>query len=73
MFTASEKTCENGELRLVDGGTLLEGRVEMCYNDRWGTVCDKFWDNLDASVVCKQIAVEYGLESDVLSKSSSYA
>jgi deleted-in-malignant-brain-tumors protein 1 len=58
----SEKMCENGVLRLVDGGTLLEGRVEMCFNSRWGTVCDSAWDNSDATVVCRQVATEYGLE-----------
>ena len=53
----------------MDGGTLLEGRVEVCYNSRWGTVCDSTWDNLDASVVCRQIATEYGLDyADIISK-----
>ena len=60
--TARVKLCDNGDIRLVDGGTLLEGRVEMCYNSRWGTVCDTVWDNRDASVVCKQVAAKYGLE-----------
>ena len=69
ISTASEKMCENGEIRLVDGGTLLEGRVEICYNSRWGTVCDGVWDNNDATVVCRQIAAEYGLEfADELSE-----
>ena len=54
---------------MVEGGTLLEGRVEICYNSRWGTVCDGVWDNNDATVVCRQIAAEYGLEfADELSK-----
>jgi hypothetical protein len=58
----AERTCENGEIRLVDGGTLLEGRVEVCYNSHWGTVCDTMWDGRDAGVVCRQVAAEYGLE-----------
>ena len=37
----------NGELRI--------GRVEICINDVYGTICDETWDNKDASVVCKQL------------------
>ena len=29
--------------------------MEVCINDQWGTVCSDFWDNTDATVVCKQL------------------
>ena len=39
----------------MDGRNESEGRVEICYNQIWSTVCDDEWDDIDASVVCRQL------------------
>ena len=39
----------------MGGLTEYEGRVELCWNEQWGTICDDFWDTNDASVVCTQL------------------
>ena len=50
--------CTEGEVRLVDGTSYSEGRVEICLSDEWGTVCDQMWDVTDASVVCRQLGLD---------------
>ncbi len=51
----------NGEIRIaksntVDSQLYIEGRVEVCLNDAWGTVCgDSYSDSVDAGVLCRQL------------------
>lgn len=52
-FTSSD--CTHGDLRLANGQTSSEGRLEICINGVWGTVCDDFWGTADAQVACAQL------------------
>lgn len=47
--------CTDGDIRVVNGGSALEGRVEVCVDGVWGTVCDDLWGVEEASVACRQL------------------
>ena len=44
-----------GMLRLTNGLTQYEGRVEMYWNSEWKFICNDEWDERDAVVVCRQL------------------
>lgn len=49
--------CDDGRLRIVgsrNNSQTIEGSVEICYNNTYGGICDGFWDDVDASVACKE-------------------
>ena len=53
-----DSNCTDGQIRLIRAGGIESsntGRVEVCINRVWGTVCDTLFDGTDAQVVCAQL------------------
>ena len=46
----------NGDIRLV--GSDHEGRLEIYLDSEWGTVCNDFFGQDEADVVCHQLGYE---------------
>ena len=51
--------CVDGDIQLVNGSSPLEGRVEICMNNAWGTVCNNSFSSSDAEVVCTQLGYRF--------------
>jgi deleted-in-malignant-brain-tumors protein 1 len=45
----------DGEVRLRGGDNVTLGRVEVCLNNAWGTVCNSRFGTNDARVICQQL------------------
>ena len=56
----------HGQIRIVDGNGPNLGRLEICINGDWGTVCDDMWSHTNAQVVCRQLG--YSTDGDLLYK-----
>ena len=39
----------------MDGANYREGRVEVCVDGRWGTVCGEDWTEEEARLVCGRL------------------
>lgn len=57
MMATSSSNCSDGDVRLQDGMSdlatgVMEGRLEICINEAWGSVCSDHFGSAEAAVVC---------------------
>ena len=54
-FVVANDSCVSGSMRLTSGSGNMTGRVELCLEGKWGTVCNDTFNANAARVVCKQL------------------
>ena len=47
--------CISGEVRLANSSNNIEGRVEICTERMWVSVCDRYWGMKETRAFCKQL------------------
>jgi hypothetical protein len=47
----------------INGGSTNRGRLEIFYDNQWGTICDDSFDMHDANVACRQMGYTHATES----------
>ena len=47
--------CTDGTVRLSGSSLKYVGRVEICIETTWTSLCDRSWDFNDAQVVCREL------------------
>ena len=52
--------CTDFDVRLVDGDSPNEGKVQICVNGVWGLLCSRSVDRNDARVVCSELGYQTG-------------
>ena len=62
-MNTTDGNCTHGDLRIAarsDDSTDLfsEGRLEVCVNNAWGTICDTAYSARDADVACSQLGYD---------------
>ena len=56
------ESCTEGTVRLSGSSKTFLGRVEICLDLTWTTICDEHWDFKDAQVVCRELGYSpYGI------------
>ena len=46
--------------------------MEVCVNNAWGLVCDRYWDEADGNVVCRQLGYQPSGELYILLQAGAY-
>ena len=55
VMSVQNDHCSDYDIKLVDGPSANEGKVLICINRVWGTLCSNNINSTDAAVICRQL------------------
>lgn len=58
MTHVDRANCTEGDARLVNGPSASKGRLEVCIDHTWATVCSSFFGVQEGGVVCEQLGYQ---------------
>ena len=59
-LNVTHSNCTDYDVQLVDGPSLSEGKLLICINGVWGTLCNSGIDYIDAGVICLDLGYQRG-------------
>ena len=58
LFIVEYSNCTTGDVRLMNGPSPNKGRVEMCLNRVWVSICNNSFSSSEANTVCGQLGYQ---------------
>ena len=66
VLAITHSNCTDYDVQLVDGPNHNEGRVLICINEVWGTLCNSGIHYNDARVICHELGYHRGIDINIL-------
>ena len=64
-LVATAQEC-GGDIRMTNGTVTknrdtynMAGGLQICVEEKWATICQGGWENVDARVACRQLGLNY--------------
>ena len=54
--------CNDTDVQLVGGLDMYEGKIEICFNQTWGSVCRRSYSYATETLACRKLGLPYGMK-----------
>ena len=61
-LNVTQSNCTDYDVKLVDGPGINEGKIIICINEVWGTLCNSGITYNIAGIICLELGYQRGLD-----------